>query len=147
MHKKLAGKMKSKTRTEKCRHLNCDRCWKSLMRLGASTGCHQRPERSFFLFDYQFPVCARCTGVFIGNIMGIILFAVKAVCAPAAIAGCICMAADWLLQRFHIAESTNPRRLLTGIAGGYGIITLELLVIAKIYHAILMMPGANSPLS
>jgi len=28
--------------------------------------CHQRPERSFFLFGSQMPVCARCFGIYAG---------------------------------------------------------------------------------
>jgi len=28
--------------------------------------CHQRPERSFFLWGAQFPVCARCAGIYFG---------------------------------------------------------------------------------
>lgn len=28
--------------------------------------CHQRPERSFFLFGAQLPVCARCAGIYAG---------------------------------------------------------------------------------
>ena len=28
--------------------------------------CHQRAERSFFLFGVPLPVCARCTGIYIG---------------------------------------------------------------------------------
>ena len=41
----------------------------------------------------------------------------------AAAAGMAVMFADWLLQRLGVAESTNLRRLLTGILGGYGIMT------------------------
>ena len=28
--------------------------------------CHQRPERSFHLASTQFPVCARCLGIYLG---------------------------------------------------------------------------------
>jgi uncharacterized membrane protein len=34
--------------------------------------CHQRPERSFFWGDHQFPVCARCTGLYLGSGAGFI---------------------------------------------------------------------------
>ena len=30
------------------------------------------------------------------------------------------MGADWCLQAFRIRESTNPRRFITGICGGFG---------------------------
>ena len=32
----------------------------------ASWICHQRPERSFYLWAMQMPVCARCTGIYFG---------------------------------------------------------------------------------
>jgi len=28
--------------------------------------CHQRPDRSFYLWAMQMPVCARCTGIYVG---------------------------------------------------------------------------------
>jgi len=31
-----------------------------------STVCHQLPERSFHLWTAQMPVCARCTGIYLG---------------------------------------------------------------------------------
>ena len=34
--------------------------------LCGSVICHQRPERSFALLGIQMPVCARCTGIYIG---------------------------------------------------------------------------------
>jgi hypothetical protein len=32
--------------------------------------CHQRPERSFHLWTAQMPVCARCTGIYVGAVIG-----------------------------------------------------------------------------
>lgn len=34
--------------------------------------CHQLPERSFFLNGRQLPLCARCTGTFLGTIVGML---------------------------------------------------------------------------
>ena len=34
--------------------------------------CHQRPERSFFLDGDQFPVCARCTGLYVSAAAGLV---------------------------------------------------------------------------
>ena len=96
--------------------------WIFLMELGAKTGCHQMPERSFSVKGYQFPVCARCCGVFIGYLLAPIAY-VKigfGVLKKFAIAGLVLMFIDWLLQAIHIKESTNVRRFLTGIAGGFG---------------------------
>ncbi len=33
--------------------------------------CHQRPERSFFVAGQQLPVCARCTGLYLGAALAI----------------------------------------------------------------------------
>ena len=41
--------------------------------IGNHSGCHQMPERSFFYKGKQFPVCARCTGVIIGQSVALII--------------------------------------------------------------------------
>lgn len=45
--------------------------WLWLWNLGKKLGCHQLPERSFYWHGYQFPVCARCTGVYIGELLAL----------------------------------------------------------------------------
>ena len=89
-----------------------------------STGCHQIPERSFTIHGKQFPICARCTGVLIGNIASYIMFFLYTIPLKFYIVGCIIMFIDWLIQYIGIRESTNFRRLITGIIGGYSLTTL-----------------------
>jgi uncharacterized membrane protein len=36
--------------------------------------CHQMAERSFHLFGHPFAVCARCTGIYFGFLLGTILY-------------------------------------------------------------------------
>ena len=35
--------------------------------------CHQKPDRSFHLWATQLPVCARCTGIYIGGALGLVM--------------------------------------------------------------------------
>lgn len=39
--------------------------------------CHQIPERSFHLAGVQFPVCARCTGLYVGGAFGVVLWILR----------------------------------------------------------------------
>ena len=100
-----------------------DELWFRAMALGAAAGCHQRPDRSFFFGEYQFPVCARCTGVFLGqSAAAAALLCGKRVPAWAAAALLLTMGADWFVQYIGLRESTNIRRLVTGIMGGIGVV-------------------------
>jgi uncharacterized membrane protein len=40
--------------------------------------CHQQPARSFALWSHQLPVCARCTGLYVGAAMVALVAAVNA---------------------------------------------------------------------
>lgn len=100
-------------------------------------GCHQMPERSYFIRGYQFPLCARCTGVVISSFAALIVFwYYKLPLIPAALMLLI-MFLDWLIQYLGIKESSNPRRLITGLLGGYGFVTLQLYLYVFIIKALI----------
>lgn len=103
-----------------------DRTWMRWMELGARLGCHQMPERSFFYRGYQFPVCARCTGVILSSVLAFFVFFKKKLSYAVCVAMSGVMLADWLLQYLKIKESSNGRRLVTGLIGGFGYATLHL---------------------
>jgi uncharacterized membrane protein len=106
-----------------------DKTYDLLMRLGYKSGCHQMPERSFRWRGRQFPICARCTGVLIGNTFAYTLFFAWFPPWWVCVTGCAVILADWSAQQFKIRESTNLRRLITGIIGGYSLSTLYCLAI------------------
>lgn len=133
-----AGKNSGYNRYMNVRKKSCipaqktDRFWRKCMKLGGCTGCHQMPERSFFIKDYQFPVCARCTGVIFGYLIAVPMFLFLGSRVLFSLLGCFVMLADWSLQALKRKTSTNPRRFLTGILGGYGIMTLQLSLMKKL---------------
>lgn len=90
--------------------------------------CHKIPERSFFYKGKQFPICSRCTGIFIGYIIGILLlilgFFIPSLILKLWIALLLIvpMFMDGTIQYFTHYNSNNYKRLITGIIGGIGII-------------------------
>lgn len=96
----------------------------AFMRIGHLTGCHQLPERSFHIKGYQFPLCARCTGIVIGELAAIPLWFIFPVgFIPACILG-IPLVIDGGLQYLYILTSTNLRRVITGFLAGWGLMTV-----------------------
>lgn len=94
--------------------------YEKMMKIGGWLGCHQMPERSFHIHGYQFPLCARCTGIAAGYIIGaLLLFWVR---IP--LLGCMICAAimffDWYMQYMCVLPSTNIRRLISGAVCGAG---------------------------
>lgn len=108
------------------------RAYRAAMTLGRLSGCHQLPERSFFWHGQQFPVCARCTGVFLGEAVGVLSFAWVRLPVWCIVLMCGIMLLDWGIQALGIKPSTNLRRLLTGIICGFAAGQLILMVGQKI---------------
>lgn len=40
---------------------------------GFAIVCHQRPERSFWIFGAQMAICSRCLGIYLGAAVGLLL--------------------------------------------------------------------------
>lgn len=84
--------------------------------------CHQRPERSPHLWDWQFPLCWRCTGILAGLIVFVILL-VATRRLPSqwlSIALCLPLPLDVLLAIAGAWSGTNTVRCVTGVVWGIG---------------------------
>lgn len=87
-------------------------------------GCHCRCDRSFHYKGYQFPLCARCTGELAGIVLSVAVFRFW---KPTVDISCIMLLPliiDGLIQRLTVYESTNIRRLITGVLFGIGLTAL-----------------------
>ena len=87
--------------------------WIKLMNIGSRLGCHQMPERSFFYKGYQFPVCARCTGLIIGYLLGVLIYFLKVLNWKIAIILCIPLVLDGGSQYLNWRISNQVLRLIT----------------------------------
>ncbi len=107
------------------------------MRFGNKLGCHQRPDRSFFFKGYQFPVCARCTGVVVGEIIALFCLIFVKIEWWINLLLLIPMGIDWGLQFLKILTSDNYRRLITGLLGGFGLTFIYYYIIVLILNGII----------
>lgn len=75
----------------------------SVVYLAASRVCHQRADRSFHTRGQQWPVCARCAGLYLAAPLGVVLAAGvrrrgRATLARAVVAASVPLAATWLAE-------------------------------------------------
>lgn len=97
--------------------------WVQSMRIGRLFGCHQMPARSFSIGSYQFPLCARCTGILAGHLVSLPLWR-RLPGIKTGLMLLLPMALDGSTQLLSLQTSTNGRRLITGILGGVGYMAL-----------------------
>ncbi len=86
--------------------------------------CHQKPERSFYYKKYQLPVCARCTGLYLGYLVGLIIGIFFNVPIIAAVIMIIPCGLDGFIQLKTNYESTNIRRFILGLIAGIGYLVI-----------------------
>jgi uncharacterized membrane protein len=90
-----------------------------------STFCHQLPERSFFIAGHKLAVCARCSGLYGGFALVLLLYPLirplRSTVLPQPkwlFLAAAPMAADFSLTFFGIWENTHLSRLFTGVLLG-----------------------------
>jgi uncharacterized membrane protein len=83
--------------------------------------CHQRPERSFFLFGYPLAVCARCTGIYLGSFIGLLAYPLSrgfdAVRLPRTRTLALIsspLALDWAANLLGLWNTGSPLRFVSG---------------------------------
>lgn len=91
----------------------------SYNRMSSATG------KEFFLVRQtvcgkQFPVCARCTDIFVGYLIGVCILALHRISLCLCLLFMLVMFYDWYIQVLRIKESTNIRKFLSGLLYGIG---------------------------
>ena len=92
---------------------------KSIYYIG-DLNCHQLSHRSYAYNDNQMSFCARDTGIFVGLVLGFTYASRKKIILtlPLIIAALIPIGLDGTIQLLTDYESTNPKRLVTGLIAG-----------------------------
>lgn len=85
--------------------------------------CHQKADRSFFINDNQMPFCARCTAIWLGLAIGLgfmIFYKIELdeKFLVLVFIGIIPIGIDGIGQLFHLWESNNFIRVITGLLIG-----------------------------
>lgn len=107
------------------------------MNFGAKTGCHQRYDRSFSVKGYQFPLCARCTGIVLGELISIIsILSGARIGFVYALCMLLPLAIDGGLQYIEIWKSNNLRRVITGLIAGFGLTYVYYYAILSFVHMV-----------
>ncbi|EMR73959.1 putative membrane protein [Thermoplasmatales archaeon SCGC AB-539-N05] len=85
--------------------------------------CHQKAERSFFINGNQMPFCSRCTGIFLGLSIGLMIVIFKKLRLDGKfiillIAAFVPIGIDGIGQLFGFWKSNNLIRVITGLSAG-----------------------------
>lgn len=97
----------------------------ALVYAGAGLVCHQRPERSFATCGRSWPVCGRCSGLYLGAAAGALLaaFGLGRGRRPRwwqrAIGGAaLVVAASWLVEAIGLVDPGTPLRFALALPLG-----------------------------
>ena len=99
--------------------------------------CNLNERHGFYIGAFCFPLCVRCTAIILSLIITTFLQGLlkyipsKKMLFISAVCIFFCLL-DGCLQYFFTIESTNIRRLLTGLSCGFGISTIITSIIKKL---------------
>jgi len=84
--------------------------------------CHQRPERSFHFNGRPWPLCARCSGIVLGQFAAMVwvMHQGQHVVGWIGLTLMVPTLADGWVQMKYGVESNNARRAITGSMAGIG---------------------------
>ena len=97
-------------------------------------GCHCKKERSFHHKGTQFPICARCTGELVGILTGLVCCFFFRPPMWICILFLIPMVVDGFAQQLTAYESTNTKRVITGLLFGFGLWMLFAISIVAVFR-------------
>ena len=106
--------------------------WQTIYKIGNMfVFCHRRRERTIQIRGHYLPVCARCTGIYIGMFVFFLLqffieFSYRLEIFFISILLMLPTTFDGTTQLLKIRESTNVIRLITGFMCGIGCLMLVL---------------------
>lgn len=103
--------------------------------------CHRMPSRSIWIAAVPMGLCARCSGVYLGAVL-LLLVGLRAgdrtMLPPrVAIACVLSLLADGMLQHLLLYDSGNGWRLFTGFLYGAGVAGLLQYILARQYALVL----------
>ncbi len=101
--------------------------------------CHQMPSRSFFIDGEEFAVCSRCFGVYLGLLIGFLIYPlwreideIEPLPRFWLFLSLVPIGVDWSLGVFGLWENTFTSRFITGLILGIACATFMMPALVEI---------------
>lgn len=112
--------------------------------------CHQMSDRSFHLLEHQLAVCSRCFGVYVGLMVGLMVYPlwrrvenIDPLPRIWLFASMVPIAIDWSLGVLDIWANNHASRFITGLILGVGCATYIVPALVEIVRNLTKKPASN----